>query len=525
MTPILKLVAKEKYLLAGYCFMAALLFFLTRNFVDSADLIQYFSLADQYRQLPLYEAANDFWSPFLSWLLIPFKYITGDYLSAFKTLQLLLCLKGFLLTLLIVEKFKLNFSEKVFFSVSSGIMFLGYGIFNGSPDLLYLDLLLFIIWIFNTEQTNTINATVLGISGGILYLSKSFGLVFFPVFLFAHFALLRKTNNTPFRFYLISFAAFIIIAAGWIFIISKKNHSFTYSGASVYNFTIMNPAINPDLFGEVKHPIDRAHFAPVPNRFAVSAWQEPNHFDLPKWSPCENIGYYLKVVFKNVLSLIYYYFSFFMLLFAAVFLWLLSARKKIRTEKKSLWSVFLELIAAINPGQAILLLAAAITTCLYVLVLTQKRYLWINEIGLLSVFFFVVRLLSAGKARIMFSLLCILVLVSFAKEFSTTYYSKLNNKWIKDPVFESLLDDRLYDRTISDIELGSQGYTVNSVLSFKSDKKNYGMLPLDSLQNSNYKGYFLSGGNHTINTSQFPFLKFIVYSSDLNCSLYKVDSQ
>lgn len=513
--------SQEKYFLVGYLLFSMPVFFFTRCYIDSADLIQYLTLAKQYTQLPLRDCANEFWSPLLSWIIIPFNFLTGDYLLAFKAIQFLISSSLYALLLFSIKGFNLSFTEKLMFSVSSGIMTIGYGIFNGSPDLLYLFVLFLIIRILNKTNMSFASATLIGLMGAMLYFSKSFGLVFFPVFLMVYYYVSGRFITSAWRYYLVAFLVFIALSSVWIIILSNKYQKLTYSGASQYNFSIMNPSYNPNIFGEVKHPIDAVHYALPPNNIAVSAWQEPNNFGILHWSPFNNLYHYFKVILRNLLSLLYYYSYYWVLFFASLLtVFLFSINKRKGSLVYLIKNIFHDYTKGSFDFVKILLISALITSFLYALVLTQKRYLWINEICIL---FFILSLnLHSDRKylKVFLGLFTVVCAYSFGKEYYPVLNYKTNIEWRNDPIVLFLKSDKSDSAIISEAVEGADGYTINSALCFFSGHQNLGVQNAESMQKLKFKGYFLSSGNHTINSRKFPFIHFVVYSQKLNYSLY-----
>jgi hypothetical protein len=522
MNPIVDFFKANKFYISFFMFGSGLAFFLTRNYVDSADLIQYLSLAEQYQKLSWLDIANDFWSPLISWLIIPLNYITGDFLASFKILQWLLVNSGYWLIIFLFKNFSFSKKEKISIHFSIFMLLLSYGVSNGSPDLLYLNILLMIIVLLKSKHQTSIKAIAIGILGGLLYLSKSFGLVFFIIFLLADFIFSKEKNLISFKRIFITVIFFFIFSCAWIIILTKKNHRFTYSGAAEYNFAIMNPNVNPSVFGEIKHPIDSIHFKAPPNKFSNSAWQEPNKFLLAEWSPAMNLKHYSKVIFKNLISLVYYYFNFFVLLVVIFILLAVQIIGTNNTKEKNKIKAIKNAFSTVLFNEPIFVIAAIITSSLYILVLTQKRYLWINEICLLFLILCAIQNIKNRMKSILLPLLCFLILFSVTPDLINTLNSKLNTNWKNDSVVCAMKKDRYSDKIISDVGLGTDGYTLGCAIAFESKIQNFGVQKTSELKHLNYTGYFISEGNNTIKRNQFPLLEFMVYSVDLNCSLYKV---
>ena len=523
MNTVVTFFRENKINILFYFFASGFIFYLTRNYVDSADLIQYLSLAEQYQKLSLFEVANDFWSPLLSWLIIPLNYFIKNNLFAFKALQWILVNIGYLMLVYQCKKFTFSNAEKILIHFSIGVLFLSYGVCNGSPDLLYLDILVFILLLVQIKEQSWLTVALIGTGGGFLYLTKSFGIVFFALFILADFVFLKEKTWLNFKRFFVILFFFGLVSCTWILFLSKKNQEFTYSGAAVYNFSIMNPKINPNVFGEIKHPIDTLHFKSPPNHISTSAWQEPNKFGLPHWSPKNYIKHYLKVIFKNIISLAYYYFNSILFLSVSILLMLSTYRKRNNSTTISSPQILKKVVNQLFFSESHLMIAVKITTFLYLLILTQKRYLWINEVYLLTLILGTLEHLNTRIKQVFLLALFLMTLFSSTHELSPVFTSKLNTNWKTDPIVSALKKDNYSKKIVSDIQLGPEGYTVSCAISFESDIQNFGVCDPSQLQKLDFKGYFISEGNSAINPAVHPFLTFMCYSPELNCSLYMVN--
>lgn len=509
-------IKKEKWFVLLFGAIAALFFYLTRNYVDSADLIQYLSQAKRYEHLPLREAANDYWSPLLSWLIIPFSFLTQDYLLGFKLLQFVLCLVAFVLGLLLRNQLNLSDLLNKFFLVIWSVLVLNYGLNNGSPDLLYLDILLFVFCIFHSSPNiNSKSAFLMGLCGALLFLAKSFGFVFFIVFIFSLFFLFRKENYFSRKSTLILLVTFLSFSLPWVCILSLQQKRLIISSSAEYNFNIMNPAVNPDIFGEIKHPINQSHIYVPTEKFQVSAWLHPHSFHLKKWTPDQNISHYFSVVMKNTISLFYYYFDFFLLIFLLVVL-------TIFNRKLTPLKYFKEIVKPILESLRFFGVASLLTTFLYVLILTQQRYLWANEIFLLFILLFLLRDVKLGFQLVFLLGFMIFSFLTLAKNISGNLHSVTNVDWNKNEFTNVLSANPQNFSCISDFAMGPDGYTLNSAICFSRGGLNYGVLRPEEISSGTPADFFLSSANHAIKQEEYPFLEFVAYSSTMNASLYRI---
>ncbi|MBC7862882.1 MAG: hypothetical protein IAF38_07895 [Bacteroidia bacterium] len=519
MKKIIEFFIREKFFFLAYFLLLPPAFIFCRNFIDSADLFQYLANAEKYYCLSPGQAANDFWSPLLSWLLIPVNFFTNDYFISFKILQSILVFAGLIQVISHANKFLFDNRAKGFFCLAALLLLFQFGFLNGSPDLLFLCILLWIMRLITRKKFGLSYAVQLGVAGALLYLSKGFGFVFFIFLLTSVLVLRKKFSNLPVKFVALSAGIFLLFCIPWIGLISLKKSHFVLSGASEYNFKIMNPKVNPDIFGEINHPISKAHIKLPLDNFSVSAWNDPNSFNLSEWGPTDNFTYYLKVVGRNILSLFYYYFKFNTGTLLLVTLVFSSIAAKLNPPKK-------------KPKLTALFLTAGLTTFLYCLILTQKRYLWINEIAILLFICYY----SAGIARLsklIFPLIAAGVLYFICSDSVKSYKSGLTINSKKNDLISFIQDTKMTTGfsppyIISDDALGTYGYTLNSAICYFTSKQNIGMASPEFLQKNQAlwqnekRCFFIAKGNNTIKKGRAAFCSFMFYSNDLGVSLYQL---
>jgi hypothetical protein len=504
----------QRLFLLPYFVLLPIAFYLFGFHIDSADFIQYTSLSEAYAHLPVTQAANNFWSPLLSWLLIPFNFFLNDHLLSFKILQSILILLSYLQLIRLSSHYLGNFKIRFYFLFFSLLVLFDYGFLSGSPDLLYLTLLLFILTILHNENLRIKDFVVLGILGALLYYAKNFGFVFFSVLCVFMLLSRKKSAIAKPGMIFISLGIFLALCAPWICFISANTGYFLISGASEYNFRILGPQMNPDMFGDIMHPISFPHLQAPPNEFAVSAWQQPLGMRVPVRD--FNFAYHFKLVARNYISVGYYYLS----LNNGLLLGLLALFSFFRFKNNPV-KIF---------TRAFLPLAfALITTVLYCFILTQQRYLIINEIVLLLL---IGLLLENSPTNWKNKLLIFAFLSSsfFAfKTFKRDFDPAGAVNWKKNELVNYLRESDETKRLVSELKDGADGYTLACILGSFSNAQNYGMIKMQDFGkiNSELKKhqvtYLLASGNNTIKSKDKPLCTFLAYSPELNYSLYRIN--
>src|SRR5579859_1800270 len=191
------------------------------------DAISYFNIAQNY--LIGSNTINGFWSPLLSWLLVPFFlfHITPPF--AFSIIQLIF---GFF-TLIGIKRLSHKFpmqENMLFLTLLSFVPLVLYFVYGWviTPDLLSLCFLLFYL---DTVLSERVNGTLAGVYGAFAYFAKTYSLLFFLV----HFIVLMLYKKDA-KNLLKGLVTCLLIILPWIGLISVKYHHFTVGNAGTYNF-------------------------------------------------------------------------------------------------------------------------------------------------------------------------------------------------------------------------------------------------------------------------------------------------
>ena len=377
---------QKKVFIAWYVLLAYIAGSLYFNYIDSADTIQYLELAKEYSKNGLFEHPNAYWSPLLSWLIAPFCWFKTNPVHALKLIQLS-C--GFILYIQVLNRLstlKLPQSLNIPLSLVFPVIILSYALLYGTPDLLFLVLLMAIVKRLPQFTESIKKSIVLGLLGALLYFSKAAGFYLFIlatglVQLYHAFVIKNKNSLAP---YLSCMGIFILISGVWIFSLSKHEHHLTISSAGKYNLNILSPAINPDLYAELQHPISKDTLMAPDPVCGSSSWMQPDKYQLNNWSPfssSENSCWYGKNILRNFKSIRSFYFGLDAGTLIIVVLFLLFLFKK-------------QAVLQLFKGYKYELITAISVSLFYCLVFVQPRYLWLNEVLLL--------LMAASTTRLIY---------------------------------------------------------------------------------------------------------------------------
>jgi len=298
------------FVLLGY-FFVGLVLLNYYQFQINSDGIYYISIAQKYLNLDFSNAINGYWSPLISFLLVPFLYLGFDGIIAAKILFLII--GG--LTIIGVKQlsYKYKMDETIRFIVILSLIpiTLFYSLSIITPDLISVCLLIYYFnIIFDPKYSNYGSKGIkCGILGSLAFLSKSYLFYFFIL----HFIgmnllhVLTGINNNDRKNIKTNFFSgiliFFIFSSIWISLLSNKYESFTISTAGKYNYALQNPSLEAEL------PfINQGVFFDFPNETAITFREDISNIEITSWSPFSSISHFkhqIKTILKNIYNLIF----------------------------------------------------------------------------------------------------------------------------------------------------------------------------------------------------------------------------
>lgn len=326
----------------------AALFLPYHRYQINVDGVSYLSIAQKYIQLDFTNAVNGYWSPLYSWLLIPLLLGGISPLLASKLLSIAIGLASLVSTNSILNKFNLNIwlHRTALFIMAIVVLFHAFNLIT--PDLLFacigLALVNRTLELSCSNRTKT--AVITGILGGLLYLSKSYGLPFFIVTFFLINVIFffrtkeKKERNRVLKNYVLSMLLFLLIGGSWIMVLSSKYGYVTWNTSGPYNHAYIGPS-------GWSHPMGHIGLLPPPNETAISVWEDPINIPVIQWNIFENsqtFKYYRNTVWNNIKISMGYLnlFSLFCIpILAGILINLLWKKKKMFFEHSLLLLIFL----------------------------------------------------------------------------------------------------------------------------------------------------------------------------------------
>lgn len=398
-------------------------------FQDFSDAIHYLWVADKYIAKDWHNAINTYWGPMISWLLVLFKPIIAAPFVRFRVIQLLLGLTSLLLLQSIMKKKKIESKNSLLYTLICLPLIVSFAWFYLTPDLLLVTGLLIALRFFlSDKEVHFWQIIFAALIGAMLFFIKSIGLYFFILIVIGKFVSEKKQWNFKSLLHNLSIALFLLIFCGpWVYLISKKNGSFTMGTGTIHNYKLNSPRITPDIYGELGNPYNMGNLTEPKPANAFDACVEHAHQYYPSWegmSDSEIKEHYKKVLIKNIKSARSMFFgidigSVFIILF---FIALILYRKELRPFIVENNIFFIVLLANI---------------ILYLPFFYMERYTWPGLISLFLLSIFLLHQFPIFRNKIIFflSLLSLLSLnlFSFYKEYNYT----LSEKSITEAIWES----------------------------------------------------------------------------------------
>ncbi len=330
----------------------------------SPDSISYYGIAQKYAQFNFADAVNAYWSPLVSWLLVPFLWLKIPILIAARIVMVIIGLFIMYFFEKIVRLYAKYKSIYIGAMVSATAFTVTYSSIFFSADTLIVLFSLILFYKTYRWESNNRYAMVVGAIGVLLYYSKAYGLPFFMLV----FTLLtlqrifiseRKAGLRILRTYLISVFVFLLGVGIWVGILSMSYGYFTFGTSAKYNHSISKEE-------GCRHPMSYMGLIAPPNRIATSAWEDVSSIQLDDWSAFEseeNMSFQLNLIRGNTMRVWGFLKHFSVLSAIIIFLsGLILVQRKKRLIEHELSRIFIMGVSIISG---------------YLLVLVEIRYVWL----------------------------------------------------------------------------------------------------------------------------------------------------
>ncbi len=272
------------------------------------DGVAYISLAQRWLAGDFANAVSGHWGPMFSWLLTPLLAAGIEPLLACKIETFAAGLAALVATWL----FSIRYTERVWLRalvcLALAPLFLAWAASLITPDLLLVCGLAFYGFFVSDPSLSKRSTVAAAICGALVYLTKSYGFVFFLL----HFSAIcaarwwwsaAARRGEIMRRYGLGLAVFFALALPWGVVLSLKYDRMTFGTAGAYNFGLVGPANGP--VGAQAHPMHTQGLLAPPNENAVSAWDDPARMRFPDWPAPVESWRHLAALFSHNSSILY----------------------------------------------------------------------------------------------------------------------------------------------------------------------------------------------------------------------------
>lgn len=250
------------------------------RFSLNPDAVSYFEIAKKYSHGHISEAVNGYWSPLISWLLVPFVWLGVDLQFAYRILAVLSSLLALVAIRMILRKYIDRWYIEASVLLIAAATLLQWSLASSiTGDIFFVTAAL---WLplsvdYYARKNNLVSVLLLAVNGSLLCFAKSIG---FFVFLGTLAVLIlieykKSKFSKLLKGYMIAGLVFLLIVLPFAVAISYKYKKITVSTAGNINFllaTQFSATENPYL-----HPITtNGPFQPAGN--SITAWEDPTVF-------------------------------------------------------------------------------------------------------------------------------------------------------------------------------------------------------------------------------------------------------
>lgn len=241
------------------------------------DATGYMQVAKRYAAGDIRDAVNGYWSPLISWLLVPFAWLHIDLQLGAKIIALTASF------IILLTAWYVLYKQKIAWWISAAPLFILSalllewslaGPITGDMVFLCIATVLPLLTMRFIASPSWINIGLLGLSGSLLYFSKAIGFYIFIVYIAILFLSKKQYSFKESKKYLLVLLCFVVFISPYVAAISYKYRQPTISTASNYN---MELAKRFDAqTNEYPHPnLGQNLLTPKPHQYFIN--EEPNN--------------------------------------------------------------------------------------------------------------------------------------------------------------------------------------------------------------------------------------------------------
>ncbi|PLW93520.1 MAG: hypothetical protein C0592_05840 [Marinilabiliales bacterium] len=267
------------------------------------DALSYYSIAGKYAHFNIIDAINAYWSPLISWLLVPLFWLQIPVLIAARILMIIIGLGIMYVSEKLIKAYTQRYEVYIGAMICITAFTATYSSIFFSADTLFVFFSLLLLYKTIQWQHHFRFALHTGVIGVLLYYTKAYGLPFFILtmslfFLQQLIVSERKSRKKILVTYAKTIGVLIIGVGLWAAVLSISYGYFTLGTAAKYNHSIVKN-------GTIDHPTKYLGLIPPPNESATSGWEDVSYIDIEDWdafSSSENMKIQLFLIRVHLLS-------------------------------------------------------------------------------------------------------------------------------------------------------------------------------------------------------------------------------
>jgi len=384
----------------------------------NGDTVSYIAIARRYAHADLFDAFNGYWSPLISWLLIPFIWLKIPELFAFK---IIIGIAGWLsinIMYHIFQRIRISAGSKMIILLLFIPHLLVFIMRLNTPDVvgftIWLTVVHLMLKLWNKPSYS--NKMLLGFLGVLSYLARYYHFYIFTLSLIVFLILVAIKHKKLFKEIFSSFLVFFALTSVWILMIDLKYGEFTPTLALDYNMkqTALEKQIHPGSTGDSLLNLNYENYL-------ITSWEEPAFYKLKEYTPVDtsdSLMVHLKRRLTALKMIMNYFFMESMLILLALVLVLFR-------------------INHLNSTQYLLLALSVIYPTGYLLIATEPRYFIFTIFGLLTLS---VHILNSRKIHELW--MKSLIIILFIGAFLTPFYNLFTHINSCEKVYEDAVKFR-----------------------------------------------------------------------------------
>lgn len=282
------------------------------SLINSPDAVSYYKIAEYYGSFQFDKAVNGYWSPLLSWLLVPAIWLRVDPAIAIAGLHIFLVMvimvwlgRQYVQSLHLRPRASRYHWLFAIVYTAIGLVSVSQATATITPDFLAGVISLWLLFASKrlVERPSIKRGVIVGLISALLFFAKSIGFFVSVVSIVViGLAFWRgRYNRAQYeKPLLIAVSIFASLSLGWSLLVFAKYGTFSLSTTTKNNFALIGPEAN------MYHQIDYSNtILPLPYDDSTTAWDDPTYIPPKQWVLGDNISYYVKHIGATALQAAY----------------------------------------------------------------------------------------------------------------------------------------------------------------------------------------------------------------------------